>query len=118
LIFVGLGLSPYIGFDIAVLTLAAYMLLTVLAYVRTITASEFKLSYGKLGPTEIRVLAVLLNTAMFIFGDHFWRLTTSNFGVLTISPYDLFVGFICLLILYFFSTTAIREAVRLAKAEH
>jgi archaetidylinositol phosphate synthase len=34
-IFVGLGLSPFVNFDIAMLALVAYLLMSILAYVRT-----------------------------------------------------------------------------------
>src|SRR5512136_111145 len=65
LMFLGLGSSPYISFNIACLTLVAYLLISVLVYIRTYLVGEFKISYGRLGPTEVRVLAVILNTAMF-----------------------------------------------------
>lgn len=117
LIFVGLGLSPYVNFNIACLTLVAYLLLSVLVYVRTYTVGEFKISYGKLGPTEVRLLAVLLNTAMFYYGEQTWRIEAGILGSLAITPYDLATGAVGVLLLYFFLTTAIREAIRLAKEE-
>jgi archaetidylinositol phosphate synthase len=117
-IFVGLGLSPFVTFNIACLALVAFLLMSVLAYLRIFVVGEFKLSYGKLGPTEARGLVVLLNTAMFFFGRQAWPLKISQLGVLVINPYDIFVGSITLLMVYFFLTTAWREAIRLAKAGH
>jgi archaetidylinositol phosphate synthase len=116
LMFLGLGLTPYIRFDIACLTLIAYFLLSVLVYVRTCVVDEFKISYGKLGPTEVRVLAILLNTAMYFFGEHHLSIAIGTFGQFTFSPYDVFVVFIGLLLLYFFFVTAIQETIRLGKA--
>jgi phosphatidylglycerophosphate synthase len=52
MVFVGLGLSPYVTFNVAVLTLVGYLLMSVLVYVRTCVVAEFRISYGKLGPTE------------------------------------------------------------------
>jgi archaetidylinositol phosphate synthase len=115
LMFLGLGMTPYIRFDVACLTLIAYFLLSVLVYVRTCVVDEFRISYGKLGPTEVRVLAILLNTAMYFFGEHSFPISLGVFGQLTFSPYDLFVIFIGLLLLYFFFTTAVQETIRLAK---
>jgi archaetidylinositol phosphate synthase len=46
----------------------AYLMLSVMVYLRTYVAGEFKISYGGLGPTESRVVAVLLNTGMYFFG--------------------------------------------------
>jgi archaetidylinositol phosphate synthase len=117
LIFLGMGLTPYIRFDIACLTLIAYFLLSVLVYVRTCVMGEFRISYGKLGPTEVRVLAILLNTAMYIFGPRSFTIAVGGFGGFTFSPYDVFVTFIALLLLYFFITTAIQETTRLARLD-
>jgi phosphatidylglycerophosphate synthase len=117
MIFLGLGLTHYIRFEVACLTLIAYLLLSVLAYVRTCVAGEFKISYGKLGPTEIRVLAILLNTVMYFAGMHTIILTSGFAGSLTVSAYDLFVAAIALLLLWFFILTATQETIRLMKAD-
>jgi archaetidylinositol phosphate synthase len=116
LIFVGLGLSPYISFNIASLTLVAYLLMSVLAYIRIYLVGEFRISYGRLGPTEARVLAVLINTAMFFFGKQIWHLKTGLLGTITINPYDMFVGALGLLLLFFFLTTAWQESIRLSRS--
>jgi archaetidylinositol phosphate synthase len=115
MIFLGLGMTHYIRFDIACLTLVAYLLLSVLVYVRTSVMGEFRISYGRLGPTEVRVIAILLNTSMYFFGPHSLALTMGSFGRFTFSPYDLVVMAIALLLLYFFIATAVQETIRLAK---
>jgi phosphatidylglycerophosphate synthase len=117
LIFTGLGLTPYVSFNVACLALVGYLLLSVLVYVRTCLVGEFKISYGKLGPTEARALAVLLNVVMFVFREQGWPVRLGAFGQLTVNPYDLVVGAIALLILYFFVSTATKEAIRLAKID-
>lgn len=110
LIFVGLGLTPYVSFNVASLTLISYLLLSVLVYIRTSVVGEFKISYGKLGPTEIRVLAILLNVAMYFGGVRMLSL-----GSVSFTPYDMVVGFIGVLLLLFFLVTAWKETVRLAR---
>jgi phosphatidylglycerophosphate synthase len=117
MIFIGLGMTPYISFNIACLTLIAYLLLSVLVYVRTCAVGEFRISYGKLGPTEIRVLAILLNTGMFFGGLSTISMKVGFFGRLTFSIYDLVVIVIALLLFYFFISTAIQEAIRLSKVD-
>lgn len=114
-IMLGLGLTPYVNFTVASLTLIAYLLLSVLVFVRTTAVGEFKISYSKLGPTEIRVFAVLLNTAMFFGGVQTSLGTIEPLSRIPFSPYDVFVASLALLLLYFFFTTAIRESIRLAK---
>jgi archaetidylinositol phosphate synthase len=116
LMFLGLGSSPFISFNIACLTLVAYLLISILVYIRTYLVGEFKISYGKLGPTEVRVLAVLLNTAMFFFGEQTWQLKTNILGNVILNPYDMFVGAIGFLLLFFFLNTTWRETIRLARS--
>lgn len=109
MIFLGLGLTPYISFNIACLALISYLLLSVLVYIRTYVVGEFKISYGKLGPTESRAIAVLLNIAMYLFG-----IQNIMLGQAEISAYDLFVAVIALLLTGFFVNTALQEARKLA----
>lgn len=117
LIFVGLGLTPYVHFSVACLTLIAYLMLSVLVYVRTCVEGEFKISYGKLGPTEIRVLAILLNTAMYFGGVQTWNLSLGALGQWQFTPYDLAAVAVAVLLLAFFMVTAVQETRRLAR-EH
>jgi archaetidylinositol phosphate synthase len=107
---IGLGLSPYVSFNVASLMVLSYVMLSGLVYLRTYVAGEFKISYGGLGPTESRVVAVFLNTAMYFFGVQ--RLT---FFHAAINIYDVAVGGIGLLLFLFFITTAMQETRRLAK---
>jgi len=115
MIFVGLGLTPYISFPIACLALIGYLLMSILVYVRTCVVGEFKISYSKLGPTEIRVLAILLNIIMYFLGVRTISLTVGELGQLTFSPYDLALAVVALILLYFFMVTAIQETIRLAR---
>lgn len=117
MIFLGLGLTPYVSFHVACLTLIAYLLLSVLVFICTCVVGEFKISYGKLGPTEVRVLAILLNTGMYFGGERTWAVSAGMFGHVTLSLYDLIVGFIGILLLFFFFDTARKETIRLAKAD-
>jgi len=109
MVFLGLGLTPYVSFNVACLALISYLLLSILVYVRTYVVGEFKISYGRLGPTESRALAVLLNTAMYFFGPQ-----NNLFGQIKFSNYDMVVAALALLLLGFFINTATREARRLA----
>lgn len=116
-IFLGLGLTPYISFGVACLVLIAYLLLSVLVYVRTCAVGEFKISYSRLGPTEIRVVAILLNAGMYFAGQQVLAVPDGAGGQLRVSVYDLLAGAVALLLLAFFLNTAVRETLRLAQAE-
>ncbi len=114
IIILGLGLTPYITFAVASMLCICYITMSVLVYVRMNVMGEFKISYGKLGPTEVRVLAVGLNTAMFFGGVYRFTLSLGAVTAL-ISPYDLVVTVISLLLLYFFADTSIRQSIILKK---
>lgn len=114
-IMLGLGLTPYVSFNVACLTLIAYLLLCVLVFVRTSAVGEFKISYGRLGPTEIRVLAIFLNTVMYFGGVQTSLASRRPLSQIIISPYDLFLAGLAVLLLSFFLVTAVKETVKLAK---
>jgi phosphatidylglycerophosphate synthase len=65
----GLALSGYINPWIAMGMLIAFLLLSIEVYLTTYTLGSFRLSYGKLGPTEIRIALALGNLALFVRGD-------------------------------------------------
>ena len=65
--FLGLGLSYLMRLDIALMILIVYLFLTVNVSVNAHLKSEFKLTYGKLGPTEFRVIACLLIMCFIFF---------------------------------------------------
>jgi phosphatidylglycerophosphate synthase len=115
MIFLGLGLTPHVSFSVACLALIGYLLLSVLVYVRTCVMGEFKISSNKMGPTEFRVIAILLTTSMYFGGVHGLSLTVGAFGRIAFSVYDLFVAAFALMLLYFFIANAIPDAIRLAK---
>ena len=115
MIFLGLGLTPYISFNIACLALIAYLLLSVLVYVRLCVVGEFRISYGKMGPTEIRVIAILINTLMYFAGPGSLEFTLGAAGRVAINIYDAVVVVITLLLLSFFVSTGSRQARLLAR---
>jgi hypothetical protein len=80
-----------------------------MVYLRTYVAGEFKISYGGLGPTESRALAVLLNTAMYFFGVQKIKIAQFMFNI-----YDIAIAAIGVLLFWFFLDTAVREVRRLA----
>lgn len=110
LIFLGLGTSPYVNFTVAALGVIAYLLVSIMVYLITYVTGIFQITSAKIGPTEIRVLAVILNTAMFIIGNPTFTLPV--FGQTGL--YSLVVGIIALaMTIYFLVNTSI-QARRLA----
>ena len=68
-IFGGIGLSPMMNMGVAMLVLVMYLMLEVYVSINAHLKGEFRLTYAKLGPTELRVLIIILNTIV-IFSPH------------------------------------------------
>jgi archaetidylinositol phosphate synthase len=62
----GLGLSPFMLLSIGALIVVGYLTLSINVYLESMAFGRFRLGYGLLGPTEIRVVLILLNTALAI----------------------------------------------------
>ncbi len=61
----GLGASTYVDWRIAIGMLVAFLLLSIESYLASYTLGEFRLSFAKFGPTEIRILLALGNLALW-----------------------------------------------------
>ena len=62
MIFVGVGLSGLMHLEIALLALVIYLLMTINVSINAHLKKEFKLTYAKMGPTEFRIIMILINT--------------------------------------------------------
>ena len=63
MIFVGVGLSGLIHLEISLLALVMYLLITINVSINAHLKKEFKLTYAKMGPTEFRIIMILINTS-------------------------------------------------------
>ena len=59
---IGLGLSPYMLLSVGTLIVVAYLILSINVYLESFAFNRFSIGYGKIGPTEIRLILILLNT--------------------------------------------------------
>lgn len=66
LMFMGTGLSPFMRFDLSCVLLVVYLMLTLNVSINAHLKNEFKLTYAKLGPTELRLICIIANI-MLIF---------------------------------------------------
>jgi archaetidylinositol phosphate synthase len=64
LIGIGLGLSPYMLLSIGALVVVAYLILSINVYLESYALGRFSIGYGLIGPTEIRLVLIALNTAL------------------------------------------------------
>jgi len=111
-IFIGIGLSPFVDLNLALIALVGYLCMANLVYITTSVKGIFRISYGSMGPTEARVIAMLANTIVYFLGNPILDLTC-----ISISLYNLIItAIICLLFFFFFYTT-ITQGVKLDRKD-
>ncbi|MHA6317021.1 CDP-alcohol phosphatidyltransferase family protein [Altererythrobacter sp. CAU 1778] len=110
MVVVGIGLSPYVTLEIALVALAGYLLLSIHAFLSVRVLGELKLSYLNAGPTELRFMLIALTLAMMYFGSG-----PGMFGA--ISGFDIFVGAIGAILITLFVIQTFVTARRLAVQE-
>lgn len=64
IMFIGIGLSGLVHFNLAMLVLALYFMLTINVSINAHLKKEFRLTYARLGPTEFRIIMILINTLL------------------------------------------------------
>jgi archaetidylinositol phosphate synthase len=62
LIGLGLGLSPWMLLSVGLVIVVAYLVLSINTYLETYAFGVFTLGYGRVGPTEVRLALIGLNT--------------------------------------------------------
>jgi phosphatidylglycerophosphate synthase len=110
LIFLGLGLSPYVSFGVACLALIGYLLMSILVYVRTCIMAEYKISFGGFGPTESRVIAMMVNTLIYFTGS-----PTITLPIGKVRIFDWIVAGIAGILFLLFIGQTLRQARELAR---
>ena len=61
---IGLGLSPLMLLSIGTLIVVAYLILSINVYLESFAFGRFSIGYGYVGPTEIRLILIALNTVV------------------------------------------------------
>jgi phosphatidylglycerophosphate synthase len=69
---IGLGLSPWVDLELALLLVVAYLALSINVYLETTVFGVFRLGYGRIGPTEARILLIGLNTMLCFVPARSW----------------------------------------------
>ena len=119
MMFGGVGLSPLMNIDITLVVLAIYLMLSVSVYINAHLKNEFKLTYGGMGPTELRIIVILVNTC-FIFirplREFLW--TPSLLGhALSFTVMDIVGVVIALILGIFYLVNLIQDARYYAKVD-
>lgn len=110
LILAGIGLSPFVTMDVAMIALAGYLLLSIHAYLSARVLGEFKLSYLSAGPTELRLVLIALTVMMMVLGSG-----PGLFGLW--SGFDIFVGVAGAILIALFVGQTLVTGQRLAEKD-
>lgn len=111
LILAGIGLSPFVTMDVALLALAGYFLLSIHAFLSARVLGELKLSYLAAGPTELRLMLIGLTTMMMLLGSG-----PGIFG--RWSGFDVFVGSVATILILLFVGQTWTTGRRLARIDN
>ncbi len=112
MVFIGLGLSPYVDLNLALFALIGYLMLSIYVYIVTYVSGEFRISYMYLGPTEMRVIAIIANTIMLISGNPKVALPFGQYNL-----YDLIVLAVCALFYVGFVVIVLLKAHQLSEED-
>lgn len=82
IICLGIGGSPLMILDIALLVIIAYYALMIITFLSSLTRNTFMLSFGVVGPTEVRACLVILNIAIWQFGNPLINIGRIGFTIL------------------------------------
>lgn len=116
---IGLGMSPLMDMRIALLILLAYFLMTINVSVNAHLKGEFRLTYAKLGPTEVRIIGIIANTLLVLSPAlRAYRRTYEILGhSISMTTLDFIVFAIALIILILYIITVIQDARSYSKID-
>ena len=108
----GLGLSGFFKIEIALAFVIMYLILMIHVELITYVQNEFKYSFGLVGPTEIRIIGILLTIVMFF-------LPVKYFDILgyTLTQYDFFASFAVVVMGMIILFSILSKAIELDKID-
>lgn len=112
LVFISLGISPYVDITVACFALIGYLMLSTLVYITTYVNGVFKISYAGLGPTELRLMAIIANAVIFFIGN---PVLSTPIGQLAL--YDIIIAIIAGLLFTFFTVSALTQIKQLVNID-
>ncbi len=115
MIFVGMGLSPYCKLSTGLLALVGYLCLSIMVYLRTSLEGVFEISFGKIGPTEMRLVAIILNTSIFFFGNPHFQTDFLKMG--RVSALDIAGYVISIILIGAFAVSTVKNGIVYARQD-
>ena len=118
-IFMGVGLSPFMRFDLSCVLLVIYLMLTLNVSMNAHLKGEFRLTYAKLGPTEFRLICIIANTVLvFVKPLRTWVLELPWFSsTLELHALDMVGVVVLLALVLIYIVTILQDARYYAKID-
>ena len=119
IMFIGVGCSPIVNMSFAMLALVGYFMLSIYVYIDCHLKGEMRLTYGGLGPTEFRIILILVNIAfMYIPWLTAWKRDVVLFhNQFSIGLFDYIAVGIALLLFLFYIVSFFRDAAYYSKID-
>ena len=116
---IGVGCSPIVNMSFAMLALVGYFMLSIYVYIDCHLKGEMRLTYGGLGPTEFRIILILVNIAfMYIPWLTAWKKDVMLFhNHFSIGLFDYIAVGIALLLFLFYIVSFFRDAAYYSKID-
>lgn len=111
---VGAGFSPLLRLDLALCVLVGYLILSIYTYVCTIVTNQMRLTYGKLGPTEFRLIIIICNT-LFIYTP--WSGLQFMVAGISLSLFDIIAIAVVVIIAILWLVQWLRDRRELSKLD-
>ena len=108
----GLGLSGFIRVEIALAFIIMYLMLIIHVELVTYIENEFKYSFGLFGPTEFRIIGILLAVVMFFIPVRYFDI----WGY-TLTQYYLFATFAVVVMFIILISSIVSKGVELDKID-
>ena len=109
---IGMGLSPYVDLSVAFGLVLVYLVLSINVYLESSVFGVFQLDYGRLGPTEVRLLLIVINTVLALVAHAHITTPAAIEYVVSRVLLVVLIGMVALLVLRF-----ARNLTNLAKLE-
>jgi len=77
----GIGLSPFVDLGVALGAVVLYLMLSINVYLESTVFGAFRLGYGRIGPTEVRLILIAANTVLALSGGDARLAAVANVGL-------------------------------------
>jgi archaetidylinositol phosphate synthase len=108
----GLGLSQLMDMRVALFLVVGYFLLNIYVHVMAYTQGIFRISYGRFGPTEVRMFIFFANIVLI-----FWNPIVAHHGGDPITALDVAGLSLGVLFVTIFIVSSIQDAIKLDKLD-